>query len=245
MSECPSCGKEYSSTEGRRHHMVECCPEELHECPSCDKLLLSELGVKRHHTRTHGESISMITRDCSHCGADVEQHSYRAGEYDRAFCDTDCKAKWQSEQGGVSHPLSERVEVTCSYCGDTFEEQPAKVERTDKSFCPGSNCYGEWCSENRVRENNPRWGGGSPQDYGERWPRQRRRALKRDGHQCKLCGRGKPDLGRNPDVHHITPVREFDELNDAHDLDNLITLCRQHHKDWEGIPLKPQLLTAE
>jgi predicted HNH restriction endonuclease len=37
-------------------------------------------------------------------------------------------------------------------------------------------------------------------------------------------------MGREPDVHHITPVRDFDEPQNAHTLDNVICLCRSCHR---------------
>ncbi|WP_306438828.1 HNH endonuclease [Natronococcus pandeyae] len=37
-------------------------------------------------------------------------------------------------------------------------------------------------------------------------------------------------MGREPDVHHITPVREFENPQRAHTVDNLISLCRSCHR---------------
>lgn len=238
---CDECGKGYKSLEGYRNHMTKCCPENLYGCPSCDKLLLSELGVKRHHSRTHNESLTVVSRPCSYCGDMVEQQKCRIKRYDNAFCDTDCKAKWQSEQGGHTHALSEKIETSCDNCGKTIYRVESKVSRSEHNFC-GFECYGEHRSRNYRGENNPRWDGGSPNDYGPDWPKMRRKALKRDGYQCVICGKSKEELGMNPDVHHIKPVKSFDTPNDANYLDNLVTLCRNHHKKWEGIPLKPQLI---
>jgi len=41
------------------------------------------------------------------------------------------------------------------------------------------------------------------------------------------------ELGQKPDVHHIKPFRTFDEPTEAHDLDNLIALCRSCHRNAE------------
>jgi len=77
-------------------------------------------------------------------------------------------------------------------------------------------------------------------DYGPSWPKQRRAALERDGHHCRTCGAPEP-TGREHDVHHIRPFREFNYIpgeTDTHvqanDLGNLITLCRRCHLEAES-----------
>jgi len=76
-----------------------------------------------------------------------------------------------------------------------------------------------------------------PQEYGPSWPSARQAAQARDGYVCRQCGAPQRD-GREHDVHHIRPFREFgfipgENCNDrlANDLDNLITLCPScHHR---------------
>ncbi|MFU8870248.1 HNH endonuclease, partial [Natronococcus sp.] len=41
-------------------------------------------------------------------------------------------------------------------------------------------------------------------------------------------------LDRNPDVHHVRPVRSFENAEDAHTLDNVVTLCRSCHRRVEA-----------
>ncbi|MFH5800332.1 HNH endonuclease [Haladaptatus sp. CMAA 1911] len=46
------------------------------------------------------------------------------------------------------------------------------------------------------------------------------------------------ELGRNPDVHHIVPVRWFIDsgfhtIEDAHFLDNVASLCSSCHRKAE------------
>lgn len=73
-------------------------------------------------------------------------------------------------------------------------------------------------------------------DYGPNWPEQRRRARERDGFNCRHCQAQETATGREHDVHHIVPFRNFgyapgenDAYLQANDLGNLITLCRSCH----------------
>jgi DEAD/DEAH box helicase domain-containing protein len=76
-----------------------------------------------------------------------------------------------------------------------------------------------------------------PNDYGPTWNKAREAARARDGYRCRSCGA--PERGgRQHDVHHLRPFREFgygrgvnsyDQLANA--LDNLVTLCPAcHHR---------------
>ncbi|MGC1375524.1 MAG: DEAD/DEAH box helicase [Anaerolineales bacterium] len=80
----------------------------------------------------------------------------------------------------------------------------------------------------------------APNDYGPEWPKIRDRARARDGFRCQVCGR--PEGERQHHVHHKTPFREFmrADLGDpikakarANQLDNLVTLCPECHKQTE------------
>lgn len=83
-------------------------------------------------------------------------------------------------------------------------------------------------------------------DYGASWRRKRRAARKRDGFECQDCGIGdrehKEIFGEELHVHHIERISSFDSVEDANQLDNLITLCRDCHLNkWEPMsPMQPQ-----
>ena len=65
-------------------------------------------------------------------------------------------------------------------------------------------------------------------DYGPTWPQARAAALARDGHRCRICG-----AREGLHVHHLRPVRLFPRVEDAHRLDNLVTLCARCHRRAE------------
>ena len=90
-------------------------------------------------------------------------------------------------------------------------------------------------SESTAGPDNPNWRGGYSSRYGGGWATAREQALERDG-ACQHCGHdgGKTRL----EVHHIIPVRRFREspdadLKDAHELSNLVTLCKRCHPKAE------------
>jgi DEAD/DEAH box helicase domain-containing protein len=83
------------------------------------------------------------------------------------------------------------------------------------------------------------WMGEVVVDRGPSWPLQRDRARLRDGYRCRWCGAPERD-GRQHDVHHVTPFREFgwrvgenENHLQANALENLITLCTNCHRRAE------------
>jgi hypothetical protein len=89
-------------------------------------------------------------------------------------------------------------------------------------------------------EMNGNWEGGYEPYYGENWREQRRKARKRDDYECQACGMADADhvseFGYGLEVHHIKPVRTFDNPEDANYLPNLVTLCTPCHQRYEQLP---------
>jgi hypothetical protein len=125
----------------------------------------------------------------------------------------------------VFHPL------TCLNCKSLFEDPNwGRHRKSGMIFC-SLLC----CNNYRKGEKNPAWRGGHPSYYGPDWSRMRRETLQRDNHTCQRC-KATPK-GRRHDVHHIKPVVTFENPNDAHTIENLITLCRPCHMrvEWHGV----------
>ncbi len=87
---------------------------------------------------------------------------------------------------------------------------------------------------------------GAPNDYGPDWAKIRLRVRTRDGFRCQVCGR--PENGREHDVHHKIPFRTFRgeggriERERANRLDNLVTLCPEcHHKAETNVRMRSGL----
>ncbi|MEW5941227.1 MAG: DEAD/DEAH box helicase, partial [Chloroflexota bacterium] len=87
----------------------------------------------------------------------------------------------------------------------------------------------------RLRETG-NWSS-DPNDYGPDWPKIRDRVRARDGFRCQMCGT--PENGRQHDVHHKIPFRNFRASDGSPDpsaanrLDNLVTLCHSCHRKAE------------
>ncbi len=79
----------------------------------------------------------------------------------------------------------------------------------------------------------------APLDYGPEWPEIRTQMLARDAQRCRLCG-AEATAHRPLEVHHLTPLRTFlaqypraAALRQAHDPQNLLTLCPTCHRKVE------------
>jgi DEAD/DEAH box helicase domain-containing protein len=70
-----------------------------------------------------------------------------------------------------------------------------------------------------------------PNNYGPNWPRIRKIVLMRDGSTCQACGAVESE--RPFHVHHKIPLRSFLSIEQANQLDNLVTLCPPCHQRAE------------
>jgi len=224
------------------------------ECPTCGTSLSSEAGKRQHHAKVHGDSLP--NRTCVDCGTDFYDPKSRlsycddcdpnAGENNGNWSDaserTDCERcgdefeYYPSDKKGVYCPDCvseadeflgdhyaevhdiERVERECEYCGEEFSVLPCVLRDGGVRFCSW-DCLSEALHDGRS-DSGP---------YTGDWYRVRRQALDRDGHTCQHCGKGREEIGREPDVHHVTPIRTYDDPQDAHSLDNVVALCRCCH----------------
>jgi hypothetical protein len=71
----------------------------------------------------------------------------------------------------------------------------------------------------------------------EPWSENREKAIERDKQQCQECGMSRGEhreqYGEDLNVHHIKPLKEFDDAEKAHSLDNLKTVCKSCHATIE------------
>ena len=88
--------------------------------------------------------------------------------------------------------------------------------------------------------NSPTWKGGRSEYYGPNWESQRKACLRRDRFTCRRCGLTQEQTGKEPDVHHLIPIRTFNKDYDrANALPNLVSLCSCCHQFVEHNPTIP------
>ena len=179
--------------------------------PGSDARLTDAFGVGRRYPYTMGLRCLL-------------GHEYANREVER-----------EREERGNEVVVTYRTVETCDRCGERFERYPSHIG--DNVFC-GEPCRRAWLSEAFTGDGHPNWKGGGNEEYGKGWRAVRQRALERDNYSCRVCGQSREELGRNPDVHHIRPVRSFIESEnhtreDAHYIENVISLCISCHRKAE------------
>ncbi len=158
-----------------------------------------------------------------------------ATPYKRHFCSHACKsASQRKEKKPKPPPVSRRIRLprTCPVCGKYFEVTPSRIESAVVLHC-SRECAYITNGKRNAGMNSHFWrgGGGRIRDYGPNWPQQRRNARRRDDYKCQHCGKSEKELGRQLDVHHIKPFREFGPAHyrEANLLTNLRSLCISCH----------------
>lgn len=184
---------------------------------------------------------------CAHCEDRFKRKPSHIRS-DTQFCSKSCYSEHLSEIPPEESPnwRGGLTTVHCTNCNEELERKPSSVRQSTRHFC-NAQCRGEWRSRHLTGEDAYNWKGGWDGYYGPNWAKQRSKALERDSHSCQSCGmsdeehRKKWDQGLH--VHHIIPLRKFNDKEEANNLLNLVTLCQQCHSGkWEGIPLRPKLL---
>lgn len=181
-----------------------------------------------------------MVKNCENCG---KFHT------NKTYCSRECQHEGYTN----------KVTLTCERCGDEFEEVPAREERA--SFCSWEcrenqehiECpeCGEMFSDKESHASERKYcsmecmseGYKLPEavrkrsNYGPLWHGRRLEALARDSWKCQECGMDQNECRERYDtglhVHHIVPYREFDSDEEAHRLDNLVTLCPPCHREEE------------
>jgi len=187
-----------------------------------------------------------VTVECEVCNQafKVKRHIAKS----RRFCSFECMGvKREDEYSRQRHPnwKGGKVELECSICGDGYS---VKQCRAKESVVCSLSCAGKWNSKHNCGESHYNYKGGDSLYRGRNWNRQKKKARKRDSHECQICGKGEVDNGRKLPVHHKTPLRTFIgkdgkcDFDKANSLQNLITLCDSCHGRVERYaPLIPDL----
>jgi 5-methylcytosine-specific restriction endonuclease McrA len=230
------CGYKY------REHGVESKLEEI-ECasPNCDTIFKPDCSRTKFcstecaYGNRSSDEKSRVLLTCQNC---KEIYKILPAYADRSsFCSRECKNEHQEESfQGEGNPAWNSVKIDCRECNKSFNVKKSHLD--SRRFC-SNECYRKWRKGHLTGEDNPAYNPDYEPKYGDNWDEMREKVLKRDDSECVVCGKDKEDIGREPDVHHIIPIYQFDEPEDANYLDNLVTLCTKHHRMSERWGLAP------
>lgn len=243
VTECPTCGRDDFDTERamKSHHSQvhgESIKGRVVCCDVCDDTFRKQKKKIQQHDnhyccddcRVEGRK-SRVTVSCNECDTDIEVIQSYAEKYDSIHCSESCRKN--------------TFTVECDFCGKTVQKNGYQKERSKNYFC-SNECHGMYKKENGIGrgKDNGMWSGGGVNYYGQNWHEKRNEALERDNYECVVCGldeeRHQEKYGNGLHVHHIEPLRTFDDKCNGNSLDNLITMCSHCHKKWEGLMLRPQ-----
>jgi endogenous inhibitor of DNA gyrase (YacG/DUF329 family) len=251
--DCPSCDRAFDSYMGLCVHHSQTHGEKLRpevECQECGELFKVVRSRKDDAMYCSAECRDAYTElECDECGSAFEVPPSRSH---KRFCGEECYYEWNT---GENHPnRKEPVIEECAACGETLELTPWKADRSERSFCD-EDCRADWLSgwaSGRFTgedhwmyeidpEDHPMYNGGD-YSYGPGWNEDKKQAVReRDGYKCAICGTTSEEhydeYGFALNVHHIVPAREFDDPEKCNDMDNLVTLCKPCHSEYEGLPL--------
>lgn len=236
--DCPTCGKSFGAVGGmRRHHtMVHGKSLPNRTCKGCKTEFYDSTAQRTfcddcspNAGKNNGNYSDAKERTtCKLCGSEF---FYYPSDKNGVYC-SECVSAAEGLLPENPSEKNKRVKTECPSGRTELQVLQSRLDRRTRGFFCNQTCHGEWLSENVVGEDHHQWEGGTI-DYGQKWWQIRREALKRDGYTCRNCGKTIEELGRKPDVHHLKRVRDFEDPQDAHTLNNVITLCRSCHRNVE------------
>ncbi|UBF23364.1 HNH endonuclease [Haloarcula tailed virus 3] len=200
------------------------------ECPTCGRSdFSSEKGMKQHHARAHGESISGFTLVCDWCGDEyTRRKATLTGEY--GYCSRSCRGAHKSHMNSTPRQPEKR----CQICGEAYN--PRKYRKEQSKTC-SPECRGEWLSRNFSGQNSHFWRGGkSVSDAVKKtlstnaWHRVAEEYRETTDRTCEKCGAPTDEFEQRLDVHHIVPLN----CGGTNNHYNLMLLCRSCHREAES-----------
>jgi hypothetical protein len=160
--------------------------------------------------------IEQKTTICDYCHKTFSRRKSEIDQVGKHFCNIECRKKSLEER---------HIQKPCLQCGTMVTRTISETKKTKGGFLCNITCRKLFYQG----VHHPRWTGGNEYIYGPGWGKQKKLATERDNHACRICGKTKQEMGREPDVHHIDHF--FNNKNN--DLSNLICLCPKHHRQVE------------
>lgn len=249
MVECDECGSSFESQHGLDVHMGMRHPKVVNRrtCKDCGTEFYSQTekqfceNCNPYAGKNNGnykESSGKEETLCEECGVSF---SYYPSEKKGLYC-SDCQKErpWANRESNIERlhtvdspaHIGNSRSIDCDWCGESIKRSESEIG--ENNFCC-KQCQNNWLSEEFTGEGHPNWEDDYPTEanYGKGWRRVKIQALERDDYTCQKCGVDKEELGRNPSVHHIKPVETFEDEQDAHTVDNVVSLCPSCHREEE------------
>jgi len=260
---CKECGEEFSvrpsntkvycsracAGKAKRNRVTLVCEwcGESYEQNKCDEERSRFCSKGCRAKGVADERSLLVSLRCEECGDEYEVRPHKVDE--QKYCSHECY--WKSKQ--------QQVPLTCDYCGEGYQEPPSRAEASrfcsarcmydsntkavslvckecgDEYVCPLHAAEeSNYCSRECNIESQRLRGEGGHQYYGQNWCRMRRVVRNRDCFRCRRCGMHEDECNTELHVHHIVPLREFDEPEEANTPSNLVTVCPSCHGEVEG-----------
>lgn len=171
--------------------------------------------------------------ECHQCGEALQRAPSTVENKDRVFCDESCEGQWRSvAQSGSDNPMWDggKEEVECHFCEESIKMWPSHIEKNDRHFC-SPECHHTWISEHLSKE-------GVSDKYGDTYYKFRKQVLKRDEHECQICGMSRDEhydkYGQDIHCHHIIPIRLFEDPDNGNYDENGLALCLRCNNAQKG-----------
>ena len=195
----------------------------------------------------------------------VERERTTTDIADELGCGAKTVQRWLKKHGietrkpGPQCP-DERLKDADWLRGQYVERERTSYDIADELEC-SSTAVWSWLKEHGIETRkgaltgltgpeNPNWRGGEAR-YGPGWtPAKRREIRERDDHTCQNPACSVTQDGhlaqydQKLHVHHLIKARDIDDAEERNAPENLITLCRDCHREWERLSeagIRPQI----
>lgn len=174
----------------------------------------------------------MENKECPVCSKNFET-KYKS----KVYCSQNCKNRRYlkicticNNEFRTSHKEAESCSKKCASVIAKRKLRKEKCFTCNKTFSRPSLTFANnkeryFCSDRCA---NYTYSKENPTRYGGTYRRRRKEIMKRDNYMCTNC-----NSKENLEVHHIIPIIKFNDPNEAHYDENVITVCKKCHYELE------------